>query len=64
MSHPGTASSEPQPEPEPEPEPGRQPKREPEREMLSLVTARVRDAHLRKPFYVDGHTDLDRKSIV
>ena len=54
MSHPGTASSEPQPEPEP----GRQPKREPEREMLSLVTARVRDAHLRKPFYVDGHTDL------
>ena len=52
MSHPGTAS--PEPEPEPESEPGRQP----EREMLSLVTARVRDAHLRKPFYVDGHTDL------
>ena len=28
------------------------------REMLSLVTARVRDAYLRKPCYVDGGTDL------
>jgi len=27
-------------------------------ETLSLVTARVRDAYLRKPFYVDGATDL------
>ena len=31
---------------------------EPQREMLSLVTARIRDAFLRKPFYVDGSTDL------
>ena len=31
---------------------------EPQREMLSLVTARVRDAWLRKPFYADGNTDL------
>ena len=31
---------------------------EPQREMLSLVTARIRDAFLRKPFYVDGATDL------
>ena len=35
---------------------------EPQREMLSpvtaLVSARVRDAYLRKPFYVDGSTDL------
>ena len=29
-----------------------------QREMLSLVTARVRDAYLRKPCYVDGGTDL------
>jgi CBS domain-containing protein len=27
-------------------------------EMLSLMTARIRDAYLRKPFYVDGDTDL------
>ncbi len=31
---------------------------EPQREMLTLVTARVRDAFLRKPFYVDGGMDL------
>ena len=31
---------------------------EPQRELLTLVTARVRDAFLRKPFYVDGGTDL------
>jgi CBS domain-containing protein len=31
---------------------------EPQREMLSLVTARVRDAYVRKPFYVDGELDL------
>ena len=31
---------------------------EPQREMLSLVTARIRDAYLRKPFYVDGGADL------
>ena len=31
---------------------------EPQREMLSLVTARIRDAFLRKPFYVDGGSDL------
>ncbi len=31
---------------------------EPQREMLSLVTARIRDAFLRKPFYVDGGLDL------
>ncbi|MDP2004190.1 MAG: putative nucleotidyltransferase substrate binding domain-containing protein [Rubrivivax sp.] len=29
-----------------------------QREMLSLVTARIRDAYLRKPHYVDGGTDL------
>lgn len=29
-----------------------------QREMLSLVTARVRDAYVRKPFYVDGSLDL------
>ena len=29
-----------------------------QREWLSLVTARVRDAHVRKPFYVDGSLDL------
>ena len=31
---------------------------ETQREMLSLVTARVRDAYVRKPFYVDGALDL------
>ncbi len=31
---------------------------EPQREMLSLVTSRIRDAYLRRPFYVDGDTDL------
>jgi CBS domain-containing protein len=31
---------------------------EPQREMLSLVTARIRDAYLRKPLYVDGDIDL------
>lgn len=31
---------------------------EPQREMLSLVTARVRDAFVRKPFYIDGALDL------
>lgn len=31
---------------------------ESQREMLSLVTARVRDAYVRKPFYVDGALDL------
>ena len=31
---------------------------EPQREMLTLVTARIRDALLRKPFYVDAGTDL------
>ncbi|MEP7298295.1 MAG: putative nucleotidyltransferase substrate binding domain-containing protein [Burkholderiales bacterium] len=31
---------------------------ETQREWLSLVTARVRDAYLRKPFYVDGAMDL------
>jgi CBS domain-containing protein len=31
---------------------------EPQREMLSLVTARVRDAFVRKPLYVDGALDL------
>ncbi len=29
-----------------------------QREMLTLVTARVRDAYIRKPFYVDGGLDL------
>jgi len=29
-----------------------------QREMLSLVTARVRDAFVRKPYYLDGATDL------
>ncbi len=29
-----------------------------QREMLSLVTARVRDAYVRKPFYIDGALDL------
>ena len=31
---------------------------EPRREMLTLVSARVRDAYVRKPFYVDGGLDL------
>jgi CBS domain-containing protein len=31
---------------------------EAQREMLTLVTARIRDAYLRKPIYVDGSTDL------
>jgi len=31
---------------------------DPQREMLTLVTARVRDAYLRKPHYVDGALDL------
>jgi CBS domain-containing protein len=31
---------------------------ESQREMLSLVTARVRDAYLRKPAYVDGAQDV------
>jgi CBS domain-containing protein len=31
---------------------------EPQREMLTLVTARIRDAYLRKPYYVDGGADL------
>jgi len=31
---------------------------DPQREMLSLVTARVRDAYLRKPHIVDGRLDL------
>lgn len=34
------------------------PAQEAQREMLSLVTARVRDADLRKPHYVDGALDL------
>jgi len=29
-----------------------------QREMLSLVTARVRDAFVRKPYYLEGTTDL------
>ena len=29
-----------------------------QRELLSLVTARVRDAYVRRPFYVDGALDL------
>ncbi len=36
----------------------REPQPEPQREMLSLVTARVRDAFLRKPIYVDGALDI------
>ena len=31
---------------------------ETQRETLSLVTARVRDAYVRKPFYVDGADDI------
>ena len=30
----------------------------PQREMLSLLTARVRDAYLHAPFYIDGSADL------
>jgi CBS domain-containing protein len=32
--------------------------RDAQREMLSLVTARVRDAYIRKPVYVDGALDV------
>jgi len=32
--------------------------KETQREWLSLVTARVRDTLIRKPFYVDGALDL------
>ena len=32
--------------------------RRPQRELLSLMTAQVRDAYVRKPFYVDGALDL------
>jgi CBS domain-containing protein len=32
--------------------------REPQRELLTLVTARVRDAYLRKPVFVEGGLDL------
>jgi CBS domain-containing protein len=31
---------------------------ESQREMISLVTARVRDTYVRKPVYVDGSLDL------
>jgi len=31
---------------------------EAQREMLTLVTARIRDAYLRKPYYVEGGTDI------
>src|SRR5829696_3268640 len=31
---------------------------ETQREWFALVTARVRDAYVRKPFYVDGALDL------
>lgn len=31
---------------------------DPQREMLSLVTARIRDAYIRKPYYVEGGQDL------
>ena len=34
------------------------PATEPQREMLTLVTARVRDAWLRKPVYLDGATNI------
>ena len=34
------------------------PTADPQRELLTLATARVRDAFLRKPHYVDGGTDL------
>ena len=34
------------------------PPQEPQREVLTLVTARIRDAYLRKPYYVDGGIDL------
>ncbi len=32
--------------------------KEAQREMLTLVTARIRDAYVRKPFYVDGGADI------
>ncbi len=35
-----------------------QPDADPQREMLSLVAARISDAYLRKPFYVDGADDV------
>lgn len=35
-----------------------EPRVEPQREMLSLVTARVRDAYIRRPLIVEGDTDL------
>ena len=34
------------------------PQADPQREMLSLVTARIRDTYVRKPFYVDAGLDL------
>jgi CBS domain-containing protein len=34
------------------------PHAEPQREMLSLLTARIRDAFIRKPFYVHGDLDI------
>jgi CBS domain-containing protein len=34
------------------------PHAEPQREMLSLLTARIRDAYIRKPFYVHGDLDI------
>ena len=34
------------------------PNGEPQREIVSLVTARIRDVYVRKPFYVDGAQDL------
>jgi CBS domain-containing protein len=45
-------------DPETQADPMTTPAAEPQREMLSLVTARVRDAYVRKPFYVDGETNL------
>ena len=35
-----------------------EPASESQRELLSLATARVRDAYLRRPFYVDGTLDI------
>ena len=35
-----------------------EPASESQRELLSLATARVRDAYLRRPFYVDGALDI------
>ena len=34
------------------------PAQEPQRELLTLMTARIRDANIREPFYVDGALDL------